>query len=97
MESCFQVTETQIYLHVKALPGASKSQMLEVKAGRLRVKIAAPPEDGKANAELCAFLAKRFDCPKKAVSLYAGEKSRLKTIVLPLILKEKLENLLKDF
>jgi uncharacterized protein (TIGR00251 family) len=60
---------------------------------RLRVKIAAAPEDGKANAELCAFLAKTLGCPRKEVRLESGEKSRLKTVTLPLSAREKLEEI----
>lgn len=96
MKSCIQVSEQRIYLHIKAVPGASKSRLLEVKEGRLRVKIAAAPENGKANGELRSFLAKLLNCPKKDVYLHAGEKSRLKTLEIPLSLKEKLEKLLED-
>jgi uncharacterized protein (TIGR00251 family) len=95
MKSCIRISGNLICLHIKAVPGASKSQLLEVQEGRLRVKIAAAPEDGKANAELCTFLAKLLGCPKKEVKLQSGEKSRLKTLALPLSLKEKLEKLLE--
>lgn len=95
MKSCIRISGNLIYLHIKAVPGASKSQLLEVQESRLRVKIAAAPEDGKANAELCTFLAKLLGCPKKEVKLQSGEKSRLKTLELPLSLKEKLEKLLE--
>ena len=91
MADCTHVSGNLVYLNIKALPGASRSQMLGVKDGRLRVKVAAAPEDGKANAELCAFLAKTLGCPKKDVNLHAGEKSRLKTVSLPLRLQEQLE------
>ncbi|MDR1957082.1 MAG: DUF167 domain-containing protein [Treponema sp.] len=94
MESCIRVSGNILYLAIKALPGASRSQVLDVHAGRLRVKIAAAPEDGKANAELGAFLAKLLDCPRKVVRLCSGEHSRLKTIELPLSVKEKLEALI---
>jgi uncharacterized protein (TIGR00251 family) len=75
---------------VKALPGASASRILDTQGDRLRVKIAAAPEDGKANAELCAFLAKTLGCSKKEVRLESGERSRLKTLTLPLSVLEKL-------
>jgi uncharacterized protein (TIGR00251 family) len=57
------------------------------------LKVVAAPEDGKANAELCAFLAKTLGCPKKDVNLQAGEKSRLKTVSLPLGIQEQLEHI----
>jgi uncharacterized protein (TIGR00251 family) len=64
-----------------------------MRENRLRIKIAAAPENGKANAELCAFLAKLLSCAKKDVVLKTGEKSRLKTVMLPLGVKQKLEAL----
>jgi uncharacterized protein (TIGR00251 family) len=67
-------------LAVKVTPGASKNEILDVREGRLRVKIAAAPEDGKANAELVSFLAKTLGIAKKDVTVQSGEKSRLKTV-----------------
>ncbi|MDR1301180.1 MAG: DUF167 domain-containing protein [Treponema sp.] len=96
MESCIRVSGDQLYLAIKALPGASQSQILSLSAGRLRVKIAAAPDQGKANAELCSFLAKRLGCPRKEVILCSGKTSRLKTLRLPLAVKEKLEALITN-
>jgi uncharacterized protein (TIGR00251 family) len=90
MPTCIRISGDRIYLSVKAIPGASASRILDIQGDRLRVKIAAAPEDGKANAELCVFLAKTLGCPKKEVSLESGEKSRLKTVTLPLSVLEKL-------
>ncbi|MDR1107541.1 MAG: DUF167 domain-containing protein [Spirochaetaceae bacterium] len=93
MESCYRLSENTLVLKIKAVPGASRSECVEVKDGRLRVRIAAAAEDGKANEELRFFLAKLLLCPKKDVTLLSGEKSRLKTIALPAAHKEKLESL----
>jgi uncharacterized protein (TIGR00251 family) len=94
MAGCFRVAGDSILLDIKAAPGASKSQIAGLSGDRLRIKIAAPPEDGKANAELRAFLAKTLDCPRKDIVLVAGEKSRLKTASLPLSCRERLESIL---
>jgi uncharacterized protein YggU (UPF0235/DUF167 family) len=69
---------------------------MDAREGRLRVAIAAAPEHGKANAELRDFFAKLLGCPKKSVAVISGEKSRLKTLALPLSAKEKLEDLLEN-
>lgn len=79
-----------LLLDIKAVPGASKSAIGEVKEGRLKVKIAAAPEDGKANEALRSFLAKTLRIPKKDIELVSGEKSRLKTLRLPVSVMEKL-------
>jgi uncharacterized protein (TIGR00251 family) len=95
MENCYRIESGLIRLLVKAVPGSSKNAFTGVQDGRLRIKIAAAPEDGKANGELRAFLAKALGIPKKEVSLTAGEKSRLKTITLPLSSEGALKRLLE--
>jgi uncharacterized protein (TIGR00251 family) len=94
MASCYRVSGAQLLLDIKAAPGSSNSQIAGLSDNRLRIKIAAAPEDGKANAELRAFLAKTLDCPKKDITLVTGEKSRLKTMALPLAVREKLETII---
>ena len=93
MYKYFRITGEGIQLDIKAVPGASKTEFAGVKDGRLRVRIAAAPEDGKANAELLSFLAKALGCPKRDARLVKGEKSRLKSIVLPGSCREKLEGI----
>ena len=93
MENCIRTCGDYLFLDIKAVPGASKSALGEIKEGRLKVRIAAAPEDGKANEELRSFLAKALGLPKKDLVLEAGEKSRLKTLRLPVSAKEKIENL----
>jgi uncharacterized protein (TIGR00251 family) len=83
METCYRVTNGELRLDIKALPGASKTAIAGIKDQRLRVRIAAAPEDGKANAELIAFLARTLGCAKRDLRLASGEKSRLKTIAMP--------------
>lgn len=80
-----------IHVAVKVIPGASKTEFAGVKEKQLRVRVAAAPEGGKANAELIAFIAKSAGCAKKEVALLRGEKSRIKTIALPAINRVQLE------
>jgi uncharacterized protein (TIGR00251 family) len=93
---CYRITESAILLDIKAVPGASRTKTAGVQGDRLRVQIAAAPEDGKANAEMRAFLAKRLGCAKKDIFLQSGEKSRLKTVSMPVGLKDRLEKLLAE-
>jgi uncharacterized protein (TIGR00251 family) len=95
MDDWFRITDGVMRIDIKAVPGASKTEIAGVKDKRLRVRIAAAPEDGRANAELCAFLAKILDCPKRDIRLEKGEKSRLKTIALPAAHQVKLLSLIK--
>jgi uncharacterized protein (TIGR00251 family) len=75
-------------LHVRATPNARTSEIVgwedEPQVGRvLRVRIAAPPVDGKANAALREFLAKTLGLSKSKVILEKGDSSRYKTFGLP--------------
>jgi uncharacterized protein (TIGR00251 family) len=75
-------------LVVRAVPNASRSEIAgwedDPRAGRvLRVRVAAPPVEGKANAELRAFLAKALGLPKSQVTLEKGDSSRFKTFTVP--------------
>jgi uncharacterized protein (TIGR00251 family) len=94
MDSVFRVSDGRLFVEIKAVPGASKTEAAGVKDGRLRIRIAAAPEDGKANSALVAFLAKELGCPKRDIVIVSGEKSRLKTAALPPDSEAKLRTLL---
>jgi uncharacterized protein (TIGR00251 family) len=84
MNDYIRVSGGLVHVDIKAVPGASRTELAGVKDSRLRVRIAAAPEDGKANGELIAFFAKLLGCPKRDLILERGEKSRQKTIAFPL-------------
>jgi uncharacterized protein (TIGR00251 family) len=96
MEKCLRLSGDLLLLDIKAQPGASRSALGAPREGRLRVKIAAPPEDGKANRELIAFFARALGCPKRDITLAGGDRSRLKTLAFPLIYREKIEILIAN-
>jgi uncharacterized protein (TIGR00251 family) len=52
--------------------------------GALKIKIAAPPVDGKANLELISFLAKTLKLPKSDIDITNGLTGKKKTIHLPM-------------
>ena len=63
-------------------PGASRTQVIGLLGDRLKVHIAAPPVDGKANRALCGFLAQRLGVPRTRVAITAGENGTKKTVVV---------------
>ena len=68
-------------LRVKVIPRSARSQIAgELADGTLKVKVAAPPERGKANEELCRFLAEHYGVPKGAVTVISGHTSALKLV-----------------
>lgn len=76
-------------LALKVSPGAKRSELLGWEedypgVGRvLRLRIAAPPVEGKANKAVLEFLAARLGLPKSALSLLHGSSGRLKLVELP--------------
>ena len=65
-------------LHVQ--PGAKKTEIAGLHGEALKIRLAAPPVDGKANACLIAFLAKQLEVPRSQVELVSGDTSRQKRL-----------------
>ncbi|MBF0675072.1 DUF167 domain-containing protein [Pseudomonas sp.] len=61
-------------------PKASKDEFAGLHGDRLKIRLTAPPVEGKANAHLMAFLAKAFGVAKSQVSLESGELNRQKRV-----------------
>lgn len=68
-------------VNVKVIPRSSKSEVIgEMADGALKVKLAAVPEKGKANQELCEVLARHFGVPERDVELVSGTTSTRKRV-----------------
>ncbi len=65
---------------VRVVARASKSEVVGMRNGVLKVRIAAPPVDGAANTELVRLLAKHFGVPRPDVEIVAGETSKNKRV-----------------
>lgn len=65
-------------LHIQ--PGAKKTEIAGLHGEALKIRLAAPPVDGKANACLIEFLARQLGVAKSAVELVSGETSRAKRV-----------------
>lgn len=65
---------------VRVTPRARKNEIVGVQGDALKVKLAAPPVEGAANAALCAFLAQELGVRQSAVTLMAGQTSRRKVV-----------------
>jgi hypothetical protein len=61
-------------------PKASKDEFAGLHGERIKIRLTAPPVDGKANAQLLAFLAAAFAVSKNQVSLESGQQSRQKRV-----------------
>lgn len=71
-------------LPVHATPGAKRTEAAGAHGTALRVRLAAPPVDGKANAALIAWAAAAFGVPKSQVELLHGAAGRQKVLAIEL-------------
>lgn len=67
---------------LRIVPNARRSEIVGEYGESVKVKVAAPAVDGKANAALLEFLAEKLGVAVRAVTLVAGEKSRDKVITV---------------
>ena len=65
-------------LHIQ--PGARKTEVAGPHGDALKIRLAAPPVDGKANAALLEFIAQKVDAGRTAVELLSGQTSRAKRV-----------------
>lgn len=65
---------------VRVQPRASRTEVAGTHGDAIKIRLAAPPVEGAANAELSAFLAKALAVPKSAVRIVKGERSRDKIV-----------------
>src|SRR5258705_7424624 len=72
-----------VELHVHAQPGAGRTQITGRHGDALKVRVAVPPEHGRANSALGSVLADTFGLAAKDVTIVSGEKSRAKRFRLP--------------
>jgi uncharacterized protein (TIGR00251 family) len=69
-------------LAVRVQPGAKRSGVAGLHGDRLKIRIAAPALDGRANDALLVFVAERLGLPRRNVSLVSGDRSSDKLIAI---------------
>jgi uncharacterized protein (TIGR00251 family) len=67
---------------VKVVPRASSDEIVGWRAGTLRLRVMAPPQDNRANAAVSALLAAALGVPKRAVSIVSGHGSAHKRVAI---------------
>ena len=68
----------QIYVQ----PRASRTEVVGFHGDAVKVRVAGPPVDGKANEECCRFLAKALGVPMSAVEIVRGDTGRKKSVLI---------------
>lgn len=74
------VRQDAIDVAVLVVPRASRSRVVGVHDGMLRIQLAAPPVDGAANEALLKLIAELVGTPMSSVALARGQSSRRKTV-----------------
>lgn len=70
-------------IRVKAVPGSSRSRIVGELGDRLKIQVAAPPEDGKANKAVAQVLAAWLGLAKSEVELISGASQPAKVFRIP--------------
>ena len=69
-----------VVLNLHIQPGAKRTEVAGIHGDALKIRLHAPPVDGKANEALIAFLANALGVPKARVALESGQTSRSKRV-----------------
>ena|SRR3989442_954880 len=98
MMSAKVITKPQgLSLSIKVAPGASKTAIVGVEGDFVKIRLAAPPVDGKANRELIDYIAKLLSVPKSKVHIQSGLTSKRKVILVENGDAMKLREILSGF
>lgn len=77
---CFEEKEDCLILNVRVIPRAAKDGLAGLLGDALKIRIQAPPVEGKANAYLVKFLSKHWKVPRASIALLSGETGRNKRL-----------------
>jgi uncharacterized protein (TIGR00251 family) len=69
-------------LRLRIVPNAKRSEVVGPHGDAIKLKVAAPALEGRANEALIEFLADKLGVPQRSVALVSGEKSRDKVVVI---------------
>jgi uncharacterized protein (TIGR00251 family) len=67
-------------IYIKVIPRSSRNLVEKISEGEYRVRLTAPPVDGKANEALVRLLAEHFDVAKSAIAIVGGKSSSRKMV-----------------
>jgi uncharacterized protein (TIGR00251 family) len=77
-------------IRIKLLPKSSRNQVVGREGDHFKVKVTAPPVEGRANKALIDLLAKKLGVPKSHIEIISGKSSRLKSIRIDGLSKEEI-------
>jgi uncharacterized protein (TIGR00251 family) len=76
--ACYDIERDAVVLHVHVQPGAGRTTVVGRHGDAVKLRVAAPPVDDRANTAVTELLADLFGIKESAVELVSGAKSRVK-------------------
>ncbi len=89
-------TSKGVLLPIRMVPRASKNEIQGIHGDALKIRLQAPPVEGKANQALIRFLSDALNLPRSQLSIASGETGRNKAVLVTGITREALISLLKN-
>lgn len=80
--ACFRRDGDNLHLNVRVQPRAGRNEVAGIVAGRLRLRVTAPPADGQANDAVRRLLADYLHVPVSRIELVAGQQGRDKRLLV---------------
>lgn len=94
------ISENKTRICVRVYPSANRNEIVSLINGVLRVRISAPPVNGRANIELIGFLSRLLGISKDSINIIKGQTSRNKLVVINGLSQDSISKLLlqgKDY
>ncbi len=95
MVDVFKESNGAVTFAVQVVPRASKNQIVGVVGEAIKIRLTAPPVEGKANAALINFLAETLNVRRAQIEIVTGETSRHKRVRVRGVTAREIENKLK--
>ncbi len=87
----YDVEDDAVVLHVHVQPGAGRSAVVGRHGESLKIRVAAPPVEGRANDAAIELLADALEVPPKDIELVSGAASRIKRFRVHAVTAEEVE------
>ncbi|MEN8135647.1 MAG: DUF167 family protein [Thermodesulfobacteriota bacterium] len=84
----------QVILNLYVQPKSSRTRVVGLHDGSIKLTITSPPIEGKANAQVTAFMSKLFKIPKSAITLLSGHQGRHKRLAVTGITQDEIRRIL---
>ena len=93
--TCLNAGPSGVFLFILAVPRASRTEVVDFREDRCRIRVKAPPVEGEANKVLIKALSKWFGLPQGSIKLVQGAQGKRKTFLLQGLTLGRAEEILR--